>query len=454
MAPLPPLSTCFCPSTASQPPMARSTDASESWRSVGSFNVSSSRAVASDVGRQSTSLSAPRSSLSAMRRRQSSTVLPVPTPRIIPIDGRRVSASGREHSCAAQTTVAHEPVDGLRRRRLSRRVRGGRARRRRRPRRRGGRVDRRASHRARRELVQGRVRRLGAALQHGPRRHGDGARERVGQRRARRDAVRERAEERVARAGRVRDGRGLEARGHGHPHGLAGAHEAAAPRAQGEHDVLRALGQNRPGRDDAFLVRARLQTRQDGRLRLVGAHDVAQCEERVGQRLRRRRRRVEDRQGARLAPALQRAHRRGQRHLELREHDFGARDGRVRFVDVRRRELAVGAGDDDDLVLAGAVDDDVRDAGRGGLRLTDVRCVDAEGREVAQRRRAERVRADLGDHGHAAPQKRRGDGLVRALAAEELLEARAQQSLAGPREARRAGHEVDVGAADDDDGHG
>ena len=61
----------------------------------------------------------------------------------------------------------------------------------------------------------------------------------------------------------------------------------------------------------------------------------------------------------------------------------------------------------------------------------------------------ERVDADRADHPHVRAEPRRGDGLVRALAAGEALERRAGDRLPGPRQPLDARDEVEVDRPDD-----
>jgi hypothetical protein len=116
----------------------------------------------------------------------------------------------------------------------------------------------------------------------------------------------------------------------------------------------------------------------------------------------------------------------------------GARVGRPeqrfeRGGDVPRRELGVRARGDRDLVLAGGVDDDQRDARRRG-HAGHVGDVDALGSELGDGGFAQLVGADRADERDRRPHPRRGDGLVGRLAAAVLGEPAARHGLAGDRQ--------------------
>lgn len=137
--------------------------------------------------------------------------------------------------------------------------------------------------------------------------------------------------------------------------------------------------------------------------------------------------------------------------LEL-QHDqcaFGElRRGRV---DVGRRQVAVGALDDQDAVARIGLDEDRRDAARHAGDLAHVRGVDAFAREVADRVVGEHVVADLRDHHDARAEAGGRDRLVRALAAAAQFEIRRLERFAPGGHACDVGHEVDHVAADNGD---
>ena len=118
---------------------------------------------------------------------------------------------------------------------------------------------------------------------------------------------------------------------------------------------------------------------------LVRAEDVDERPQLVGQRRGRRRRGVEDGGEAGRARVPQRREGRGERHLELREQHAarGERAAGGGGVDIGRAEQPVRAGhDDDDVLAAGLLDRDLRDARRCAARRRDVARVDAERAEV------------------------------------------------------------------------
>ena len=112
----------------------------------------------------------------------------------------------------------------------------------------------------------------------------------------------------------------------------------------------------------------------------------------------------------------------------------------------------VRAGRDDDLVLAGRVDEDHRDAGRR------FRLAASSSSTPASRSPASASSANGSAHGrderHLRAEARARDGLVRALAAGHALERRAGDRLAGPRQPLAARDEVEVDRADDGDAGG
>ena len=123
-----------------------------------------------------------------------------------------------------------------------------------------------------------------------------------------------------------------------------------------------------------------------------------------------------------------------------------AEDGVAR-AELDGAELGVRAGRDRDLVLAGGVDQDQRDAGRGRAPLR----LDEQPVLLRQRLVRERVVADRADEGHVGAEPRARDGLVRALAAADAVEGRVRDRLARPRQPLDPGDEVEVDAADDGD---
>ena len=120
-------------------------------------------------------------------------------------------------------------------------------------------------------------------------------------------------------------------------------------------------------------------------------------------------------------------------------------------VDIGRQEAVVGAFDDQDAVLAGAIDENRRDAAGDTRGDPDVRGVDGELLEIGDGSGAEEVVAHAGDHGHAHAAEPGGDGLVGAFAAEAQVKFAAEDGFAGTGEGVGEGGEVDVGAADNHD---
>ena len=139
------------------------------------------------------------------------------------------------------------------------------------------------------------------------------------------------------------------------------------------------------------------------------------------------------------------------RHLVLHEHDLGRAHDLGGGGDVARVDACVGARADDDRVLAPRIDRDHRDSGRGLAILADVLDADALGPQALAQPRALRVGADAADHGHLAPQARRGHRLVGPLAARKLAAVAPDDRLARGRVALDGDHQVEVDRADDGD---
>ena len=172
------------------------------------------------------------------------------------------------------------------------------------------------------------------------------------------------------------------------------------------------------------------------RLGLVGRHVIAEREDRIVDRHCGRR--VEHRDHARGPRDLEPAPGRRHRLLELGDEHRGGAD-RVRGrLDVGRADRFGGAGDDDDGVVAGlVVDEDEGGAGRLVADLGDPRD-DPLPRPGVAGDAGEIVGAELRDEGDLGAGPRRGDRLVRALAARAELEARSRGwSRPSPASARR-----------------
>mmetsp|Transcript_19376 Transcript_19376/g.57597 ORF Transcript_19376/g.57597 Transcript_19376/m.57597 type:complete len:401 (-) Transcript_19376:440-1642(-) len=230
-----------------------------------------------------------------------------------------------------------------------------------------------------------RVRGLRAALADGGRGDLHGAREGRLEGDAAREEVREGAQERVAGAGRVDDLLPGVARGHRGAHRLALlGHQQAAARPQRHEHGARAAPQELPRRLEAVGLGGRRQAGQHLGLGLVGAHDVAEAPELVGQLLGRRRRRVEDGRDARGARPPEGRERGGDGHLELRQEHGRAVEDALR--DVRGREEAVRAGYHNNGIFPLRVHGDQRHARRRVRRRRTGRRVDAQAREVVPRR--------------------------------------------------------------------
>ncbi len=144
-----------------------------------------------------------------------------------------------------------------------------------------------------------------------------------------------------------------------------------------------------------------------------------------------------------------------ERHLELEQHHVRGLDHVTSRLDVGRRQRTVGAGDDDNRVLAGSVHSDERHARRRLRPRRDVADVDPLARETLPHDEAEGIVTDPADHRHFAAQPLRRHRLVGALATWHCQERVAREGLTRPGKARGPHDEIHVEAADDGDaGHG
>ena len=131
------------------------------------------------------------------------------------------------------------------------------------------------------------------------------------------------------------------------------------------------------------------------------------------------------------------------RDLELAQHAVA-----VRQRDVLGAQVEIRAGRDDDLVLAGGVDGDQRDASRA-VRALQLVEADTGFLELGERGPREVILADAGDQRHDGAEPGRGDRLVGALPARDLAEGRAGDGLPRPRQPLGTGDEIEVDGADD-----
>ena len=256
------------------------------------------------------------------------------------------------------------------------------------------------------------------------------------------------AGEAVARARRVHR---VDARRRGGPRAVGGGRDRAR-RSQG-HDDRAGDAADGGCRELAPGVERRARgIRADAhRARLVLVdHERIGRAERAGAH-RGRRREVEHEAHARLLGEGRDAVDRGHGQLALREHEGGPGDALAFGLSGIWGQGEVRAAGDDDGVLAGVRDGDLRDAGRGVGDPRDGGGRQPEPLEGRQGEVARGIRADAGDEVDGCPDDVRGDGLVRSLAAERDLEAVRQDRLAGRGERGDVARGVDVERADDHD---
>src|SRR5580658_6068243 len=140
-----------------------------------------------------------------------------------------------------------------------------------------------------------------------------------------------------------------------------------------------------------------------------------------------------------------------ERHLELGQDEIAGLEILAGALNIRWRQIAVRALDDEDAIVARSVYQNGRRAGRLAGHAIDVVRADDGGLEIAQDSVAEHVVADLGHHDDGSAELRSRDRLVGALAAMAHLEPRRGDRLAPDGHAVDIGHEVDVARADDAD---
>ena len=119
-----------------------------------------------------------------------------------------------------------------------------------------------------------------------------------------------------------------------------------------------------------------------------------------------------------------------ERDFELREDHAGFAQQRGVRGDIFGKQLAVGAGDDDDVVLAIAANIDERDAGRT-FHAADGIYADAGVAQSIFERGAERIVANISEHADGIAEPGDADGLVRAFAAVKRAEILADDGFAG-----------------------
>ncbi len=227
-------------------------------------------------------------------------------------------------------------------------------------------------------------------------------------------------------------------------HGALGAQQCAV-RAQGDHHGRRsAEGAGRVG--DGVQVRQRAPD-QGGQFPAVGHQYVDHLQQSARQLPRGRG--VEQHQAA--GQPGRRLHGRG-RDLLLEQGDLGVAEQRPRRRAVLGRERAVGAGADDDRVLAGGgVHRHQRlSAGRSLGHQHPLHIDPLRGQRRPQPP-ADRVRTDHPHHRDLGSEPRRRDRLVGALAARVLGQGTAQHGLPRPGVVRDRYHQVQVEAAHDCD---
>ncbi|MNE55712.1 hypothetical protein D3C80_1505650 [compost metagenome] len=138
---------------------------------------------------------------------------------------------------------------------------------------------------------------------------------------------------------------------------------------------------------------------------------------------------------------------RGVRHFQLADDHVRLLQHRIETTEHRRRQCAVGPGDDHDGVLAVVVDHDQRHA-TGALHGADSPTIDALVQQRLAQHLAIGIAAHAAHHRHLRAEARGRHSLVRALAATDGRKRLADQCFSTTGQARRPGHQVHVQAAD------
>ena len=139
-----------------------------------------------------------------------------------------------------------------------------------------------------------------------------------------------------------------------------------------------------------------------------------------------------------------------QRNLQLHEHDHRSADRRFCRRDVFRQQGGVRARCDADHIFAGGIHQNQRDAGRGRLGARDMFARDPFGLVLRQRLIAHRIAPQPRDERDRATEPRRGDSLVRALAAARHCKFAAQDRFARLGQVRAFQNHICVRATHDD----
>lgn len=213
--------------------------------------------------------------------------------------------------------------------------------------------------------------------------------------------------------------------GHGHRPTGAVSHDDDLPWATEVVDAVSGARPFAPG--------------QRGQLSFVDDNDIRVLQQRGGARLHRRW--VEDRASAARAGVAEERRSGSGRDLELS-------DGNVTgcHLDIRHlsnRQSAVGAGDDDDAVLACGLDNDYGGTAgtiESGHGVHGDATLDKEPHEL----RTESVAADTADHCRLRTCHGGGDRLVGSLASWMERERGTRHRLARTRRPRRHGHDIHV----------
>ncbi len=225
--------------------------------------------------------------------------------------------------------------------------------------------------------------------------------------------------------------------------GIVGLRQVDVGNMVGTGGAIGGLFRNLPGLPR--VQPARLKVSKDGRFGLIGSEHIDQLKQLVGKRSGRCR--VQNDASAGTTGGTRRGNHSWQRILELKQNERRAVDGSLGGLDILGREAIVGAGHDNNRVVAVVRYENEGDAAHTVWNRQQGAHVASHLLEVGPHASAKIIRADASEHGDIPSQTRRGVGLVGALAAGLVEVSVAGHRLAHHRDARRAGYQIHIQTA-------
>ncbi len=142
-----------------------------------------------------------------------------------------------------------------------------------------------------------------------------------------------------------------------------------------------------------------------------------------------------------------------ERRFQLHDQYPGFGNGWPGRIDHLGRQPRIGAGRDDDHVLAVLGDENIGDTRGDAVERRDMGRIDPVGHQIGYRLAGKAVVADGSDHARHGAQPGAGHRLVQSLAADGHGHVAAGDRLVRLRQAGDPQNEIDIGAAGDDDRH-